>query len=353
LRAVAISVVMLHHYINPPILLSGFGVTFLFVLSGYFSTNTLLKLRCQMEGGRMELHGAAREFYLRRYLRICPTYFLVLLLTATFNVDGARDSLPWNAFFLANIQTVVTGQWNGRFAPLWSLSFLEQFYLVLPFVILWLPRRRIVPVLLTLAALGPAWRGICYWQNLSAINWTVSPLASCDAVGLGALLGVARPGGAREKALPRLLAAARWAGLPGFALLLMAKGVRHAPWFTEIAIPLVAALAFVWLAEKASRGFGGVAGWLLNNEAMAHIGRMSYSIFLIHSFTELLLPHDGAWGRILDSNYRSLVLIPCTILLANLSWQYIERPIMEMRRRLPRVTLPGLPGARGVAAEGS
>jgi peptidoglycan/LPS O-acetylase OafA/YrhL len=96
-----------------------------------------------------------------------------------------------------------------------------------------------------------------------------------------------------------------------------------------------------------------VAGWLLNNEAMAHIGRMSYSIFLIHSFTELLLPHDGAWGRILDSNYRSLVLIPCTILLANLSWQYIERPIMEMRRRLPRVTLPGLPGARGVAAEGS
>lgn len=345
LRAVAISVVMLHHYINPPILVSGFGVTFLFVLSGYFSTNTLLKLRNRVDEGRADTGGAVKEFYLRRYLRICPTYFLVLLLTALFNVEGARDSLPWNAFFLANVQTLVTGDWNGRFAPLWSLSFLEQFYLVLPFLVLCLPRRRLAPVLLCLIALGPAWRLVCYWQNLSGIDWCVSPLSSCDAVGCGALLGVARLGMAGEKILPRLLWAARWMGVPGFALMILAKGMHYTPWYTEIVVPFLGSLAFVWLAEKASCGFGGVTGRVLNNETLAHIGRMSYSIFLIHTFTELLLPHAGVLGQVLDSNYRVLVLIPGTVLLAHISWNWIERPIMEYRRRMPRSALPEMTAA--------
>jgi peptidoglycan/LPS O-acetylase OafA/YrhL len=94
-----------------------------------------------------------------------------------------------------------------------------------------------------------------------------------------------------------------------------------------------------------------VAGFVFNNEALAQVGRMRYSIFLIHTFTELLLPHVGVMGRIMDSNYRCLVLIPASVALANLSWHWIERPIMEMRRRLPRPTLPELtPSPAAVAA---
>jgi peptidoglycan/LPS O-acetylase OafA/YrhL len=340
LRAVAIAVVMLHHYINPPILLSGFGVTFLFVLSGYFATNTLVKLRARMEAGKTDMGGAVKDFYMRRYLRICPMYFIVLLLTAVFNVEGARDSLPWNTFFLANIQTVVTQEWNGRFSPMWSLSFLEQFYLLWPFVVLVLPRKRLVPALLTMMALGPAWRMLCYWQDFSAINWSVFPLSSCDSVGCGALLAVARLGLVNKNVLPRLIQVSLWVGVPATVYLIVEKGLHRPPWYTEIVIPFVASLAFVWLAEKASRGFTGVVGTILNNETMAHIGRMSYSIFLIHTFTELLLPHVGVLGQILDSNYRCLVLMPCTVFLASMSWRYIERPIQDLRRRMPKPELP-------------
>jgi peptidoglycan/LPS O-acetylase OafA/YrhL len=149
-----------------------------------------------------------------------------------------------------------------------------------------------------------------------------------------------------EKVLPRLMWVARWVGVPGYLLLVLAKGLHEPPWYTEIAIPLAASLAFVWLAEKASRGVGGVVGRVLSNEGLARIGRMSYSIFMIHMFTGLLVPHVGVLGPILDSNYRCLVLIPATVALANLSWQWIERPIMEMRRRMPRptrATRPTLP----------
>ena len=349
LRAVAIAIVMLHHYINPPILLSGFGVTFLFVLSGYFATNTLLKLRTRMEDGRAEMGGAVKDFYMRRYLRICPMYFIVLLLTALCNVDGARDSLPWNAFFLANIQTVVTQQWNGRFSPMWSLSFLEQFYLVWPFIVLVLPRKRLVPAILFMAILGPAWRTLCYAQDLSAINWSVFPLSSCDSVGCGALLAVARLGMVGRDVLPRLVWVSRWFGVPASILLVVAKGMHHAPWYTEIVIPLSASLAFVWLAEKASRGFTGPLGVVLDNEFLANVGRMSYSIFLIHTFTELLLPHTGLLGTVLDSNYRCFILIPLTVLLANIAWRWIERPIQDLRRRMPKPELPGLVEAAGAA----
>jgi peptidoglycan/LPS O-acetylase OafA/YrhL len=349
LRAVAIAIVMTHHYINPPILLSGFGVTFLFVLSGYFATNTLVKLRARMEDGRTDMGGAVKDFYMRRYLRICPMYFIVLLLTAVGNVDGARDSLPWNAFFLANIQTVVTQTWNGRFSPMWSLSFLEQFYLAWPFIVLVLPRKRLVPALVVMTALGPAWRMLCYWQNYSAIDWSVFPLSSCDSVGCGALLAVARLGLVNRNVLPRLLKVSLWVGVPMTLYLFVEKGLHRPPWYTEIVIPFVASLAFTWLAEKASRGIGGVVGWILNNETMAHIGRMSYSIFLIHTFTELLLPHVGWLGRILDSNYRCLVLMPCTVLLANFAWRWIERPIQELRRRMPKPELPVMVPAVAVA----
>lgn len=277
--------------------------------------------------------GAVKEFYLRRYLRICPMYFTVLLLTALCNVDGARDGLPWNTFFLANIQTVVTQNWNGRFAPLWSLSFLEQFYLIWPFVVVALPRRRLVPFLIGMIALGPIWRLICYWQNLSAIDWSVFPLSSCDAVGCGALLAVARLANVGEKVLPRVVWAARWIGVPGWLVLFGTKVIHHEPWYGEVLLPLLASLAFAALAEKASRGFAGVLGAVLNNETLAGIGRTSYSIFLLHTFTELLLPHVGPLGRLLDSNYRFLVLIPGTAFLAALSYEWIERPIMEMRRR--------------------
>ena len=167
--------------------------------------------------GRTDTGGAMKDFYMRRYLRICPMYFLVLLLTAIFNVEGARDSLPWNAFFLANMQTIVTGQWNGRFAPLWSLSFLEQFYLIWPFVVLLLPRRRLASVLLFVIALGPAWRLICYLARSlgDQLERVAAFLMRCGGMRRAAGGGAAGDGGG-DGAAPADLGCAldRGAGFP-------------------------------------------------------------------------------------------------------------------------------------------
>ena len=64
--------------------------------------------------------------------------------------------------------------------------------------------------------------------------------------------------------LPRLIAVAKWVGLPGYVMLLCAKGFHEQPWYTEVVIPLVASLTFVWVADKASRGIHGVVGAVFN-----------------------------------------------------------------------------------------
>ena len=99
LRALAILVVMLHHYIDGPFLLAGFGVVMFFLLSGFFGTHGLLRLRAKMEARTVTAREALGTFYQRRYSRIVPLYWLVIIGAAIGGVAYARDAFFWNACF--------------------------------------------------------------------------------------------------------------------------------------------------------------------------------------------------------------------------------------------------------------
>ena len=172
LRALAILVVMLHHYINGPFLLAGFGVVMFFLLSGYFGTRGLMGLRAKLEARTVKPHQALGTFYQRRYARIVPLYWLVIACAAVGGVEYARDALFWNALFLSNVAILRSNEWMGRFSQLWSLGVLEQFYLVWPAAILFLPKRLLVP--LSVLGIGTAlgWRIVCDQAILSPLAWT-------------------------------------------------------------------------------------------------------------------------------------------------------------------------------------
>jgi len=118
LRALAVTVVMLHHFRDTSFFLSGFGAILFFVLSGFFVTKTLIRFKGQITDGKIQTGTALKSFYLHRWLRIWPLYYLVLALTLILNVEYARSSFLWNAAFLSNLQVLVTGTWSGRFYPL-------------------------------------------------------------------------------------------------------------------------------------------------------------------------------------------------------------------------------------------
>jgi len=107
----------------------GSGVDLFFIISGFLITNILL----EKKGERNFL----RNFYVRRFLRIVPLYYAILLV-ATFVIPNITSPytekfkninlLPY-WFFVSNYAIAARGHvQHGLIDVSWSLSLEEQFY---------------------------------------------------------------------------------------------------------------------------------------------------------------------------------------------------------------------------------
>jgi peptidoglycan/LPS O-acetylase OafA/YrhL len=143
LRAAAILLVLMTHY-------SGFvsgqstfgvvgkvgwaGVDLFFVLSGYLIGNQLLAGAA---------HGEAlslKTFFMRRLLRTLPNYYVVLAVYWLFPgppLGGSSMAAPWRFLTFTQNFGLAYGQ---TFTHSWSLCIEEQFYLLLPLVVVALAR---------------------------------------------------------------------------------------------------------------------------------------------------------------------------------------------------------------------
>jgi peptidoglycan/LPS O-acetylase OafA/YrhL len=137
LRAAAITLVFLFHYRvfvhHPPDLgwasrVGWVGVDLFFVLSGYLIADQIFSGVAR--GRKFSLPA----FYARRALRTLPAFWFVLAFYAVFpgHLDG--HSLPPLWRFLSFTQNVDL-EVGTAFSHAWSLCVEEQFYLVLPLVV--------------------------------------------------------------------------------------------------------------------------------------------------------------------------------------------------------------------------
>jgi peptidoglycan/LPS O-acetylase OafA/YrhL len=143
-RALAVVAVMTFHAF-----LTGWGylgVDVFFVLSGLLITSVLL--------GEWESRGRVDlgRFWHRRILRLYPALITMLVLCSLvgsrLSLDGSWrewwDSVFVSATYVANLAILIDGtQFLGSLGPVWSLGVEMQFYLVWPFVLVWLLGRGI------------------------------------------------------------------------------------------------------------------------------------------------------------------------------------------------------------------
>ena len=146
LRCIAILLVFLSHAMMaagvPRFVPGHFGVTLFFFLSGYLIT-TLMRQETERSGT-----VNIRLFYIRRALRIFPTFYLVLILAALYGWYAGQVE-PWflvgQVFHLTNYEIIWAG-WQAPIAPFtdvyWSLAVEEHFYLAFPALFLFLLRGR-------------------------------------------------------------------------------------------------------------------------------------------------------------------------------------------------------------------
>jgi peptidoglycan/LPS O-acetylase OafA/YrhL len=105
------------------------GVDLFFVLSGYLISNQIFA--GVVRGRQLSL----KHFYARRFLRTLPNFYVVLALYFLFPLAMGGNGLPPLWRFLTFTQNLWL-QPGTAFSHAWSLCIEEQFYLLLPAVVI-------------------------------------------------------------------------------------------------------------------------------------------------------------------------------------------------------------------------
>ena len=145
LRAMAILFVLIGHsrYFFRPIIPEKYlslvvfdGVSIFFVLSGFLIGRILITTLIKNDNQ----HFSLIQFWVNRWTRTIPTYFLILslLITASY-IEG---TINWNSikFFFVFLQNFNTPHPDTFFPEAWSLAVEEWFYIITPITMFILKR---------------------------------------------------------------------------------------------------------------------------------------------------------------------------------------------------------------------
>jgi peptidoglycan/LPS O-acetylase OafA/YrhL len=323
----------------------GFGVKLFFVTSGFLITGILLDARDKAERSGCERTAVLKSFYIRRFLRIFPLFYATLALTYCLGVPTVREFIWWLIAYLGNVLLALRGAWLDGIAHFWSLAVEEQFYWVWPVLILFTPRRLLLPLVASAIVFAQLFRLVLFLKGINDITVGVLPFASLDTLGLGAMLALLWQG--REGKFGRtalaILGVASVAGCIGFFVLHIASWLQLVPaycsWIMTVTDALTA-FGAVWLA---ARGLRGPIGWLMNCAPLVYLGRVSYGIYILHPFMPgivvkvfrlVRLPGVARLGPVflLALNLAALIAV------CSLSWHFFEKKINNLKRFFPYVS---------------
>ena len=331
LRAVAVlSVVFCHAGFNCP---GGYiGVDVFFVISGYLIAGLILK---ELRQGTFTL----ANFWERRVRRILPA--LAVVLAATF-VAGWFILMPQDfaafgksviglGLLASNVQfwrSINYFNDSAEEMPLlhtWSLSVEEQFYIFVPVFLLLLAKRSQLQraFVLLLAAAVLSFGLSVYWTHRHAsANFYLLPTRAWELFA-GALLACSAPCALRKRWVTELLA------LLGLALIIVPCFVYDSktPFPGLTALPPVLGTALLIWVGSSSTGFSRI-GQILASKPVVFVGLISYSLYLWHwplfSFARYLsvkAPTAEVWWS----------LIALSMVLATLSWRFVETPFRQRK----------------------
>lgn len=340
LRALAVIAVVLYHAHLPGLEGGLLGVDVFFVISGFLIGGHLLaSLR---ETGRIELAA----FYARRARRILPASAVVLAATAIASVflvspvrvGGVLADAIASALSVPNIRFAIertdylAGTTPSPFQHFWSLGVEEQFYAVVPLLllVLWALGRRSMRMLLTTVALLAVASFAVGLVLGPSDPWTFFSLGTrAWELAAGLLVAAAAPLAARISGrAASAVGVAGGAGILASFALLGGEGAPH-PGIATLA-PVLATGAVLWAGAHplATRAPASVA---LGVSPLQLLGAISFSLYLVH--WPLLVLAQEAVG--LDEPLPlpvTLAIAAASVPVAWLLYRLVERPALSHRR---------------------
>jgi peptidoglycan/LPS O-acetylase OafA/YrhL len=348
LRGVAILMVLVWHYFvclvrpDPGTFLAHLkralhfcwsGVDLFFVLSGFLIMGILIDNR--------ESPHYFKVFYIRRMCRIFPLYFAVVFSFVLVGMTSIGHSRSFESLFsgpvplwsyLTFTQNIVMGMKGGYGAEwlsvTWSLAIEEQFYLFLPFMVYSVTRKRLVIVLLTVLLTAPLLRAAS--QGLYAfinLPWRADSLLTGAFLALlvrsNEFMRLARDNRGAVRALFMVMLAG--------ILVMMYRGPAFGV-FNHLWLAGVYAVSILLVLLKEDQWLSRVA----RTRSLRRLGVISYGVYMLHVPVSGLLyglvrqsvPALHGW----TDGTVTLLAILVTLSLANLSYCFMEKPVLDFGR---------------------
>jgi peptidoglycan/LPS O-acetylase OafA/YrhL len=302
------------------------GFNIFFVISGFIITK--LALREYDRTGRFSI----RNFYTRRFFRIIPPFFVYLgsvMLAATFLlIEQPHSETLTAAAFVCNIPGISCGWFVGHS---WTLAYEEQFYICFPLLLalIGLNMRKFVAILFIVLGTLPFVR---FALDLSDGWRTFASFATVFSyICVGAVIAayedsIRRHSASRHAAyfscgaaslLIGLLFLNTFAFLPGSPLAYMQLSLNN----------IMPPVCIAWLVGSSVHQ-SNLFTRVLTTPPLLFIGMISYSLYLWQQmFTA------PRWLYI-SGPHNLLLIPPLMFVVATLSYYLVERPSVQLGKRL-------------------
>lgn len=354
IRFIAVGLVLIDHlFVAVNVIpIGALGVTIFFVLSGFLISRILMKSKEKNFGTPGGFKKYLRKFLIRRTIRIFPVYYLVIALLFIFNVPPVREKLGWLALYGTNIYMAAHRTWMGSVDHLWSLAVEEQVYLFFPFLIFFISKKHLVPVLALMGLASIALR-LCLFLTIDpfgADEWIITYVSTptcLDSFALGGLMAWMQLYRSDlflrffNKSWPVVVALAAWVLLQYWA---KTFDSRYNLAFVVFERTVSSLLGF-FLIGRGVMGFTGLMSAFLENPVSVYMGKISYGLYLYHNFVYNHF-HSGPMHptvRLFRKIYQyvpalsgsvafeALVVAALTVIVASISWYFFEKPINALK----------------------
>lgn len=351
LRTIAVVPVVIFH-IMASLVPGGFiGVDIFFVISGYLIGSILWH---EVQEDRMSI----LTFYERRIRRIFPALFATLIVTYAvayllympIDFRGFSAALASAVLFFSN----VFYWWNTGYFDLstaykplihtWSLAVEEQYYTVYPILLLLLhrhARRYLVPILigLALSSFATSVVQVARWPQAAFYL----PFGRFWELLVGALLAVGAVPHLRNQNSRNIAATS------GLALILFSSFTysEQTPFPGVSALLPVVGTALIIHAGEAGSSW---VGRILSTSPMIFIGRLSYSLYLVH-WPVMAFFRYSTGGE--PAGVEAVALFILMLLLAWFSYRFVESPFRQGHlRKMSYKPLFAMAGTLGLVLVG-
>ena len=350
------------------------GILAFFVLSGFLLTPILADMKSSLSRKDFFIH-----FYGRRVLRIFPLYYAYLVIVASVSfiaisrygyaeiipmdrlqiilqMKRFNEQLPWTAtytydFFYASEYF--------KFTPLathfWSLAVEEQFYLVWPLAIFFIPPDYLKRFLLLVIAAGPLMRFLlkrAIDANMLPVGGLdtdldiyVLPFSHLDAFAVGgyfSLYGKSRPGHLVWISILLVFALGmitswlsggqvHWSEL-GYGAY-MYDSYKYVWGYS--AVNLMFAYVLVHVRDKAFMPA------FFENPLLVYLGTISYGLYVFHFpilwlVNELMHSYPALWQvnelmRSYPEIVRILISFSVTVMISMVSYEFMEKRFIKLK----------------------